>query len=241
MAQYTTLLRSVCETYAGLTESRGNNSVDGIIETARPYIFDFAYPCWTDAGKAELERLIISHYYMSEICCETVGLWKLYLKNKMHEIMPYYCELYKTTVLPFEKALTDTDSFEHVENEHSDTKTDTEVRRVDTNNTQSGKTWQKHSDTPQGAVTGLEDDTYLSSADKIEPGQIDDFWSESKVKDPKNQNVNNAGDYDTKITRIGKFGTASYSSLIKEYRETIIDIESLIIEECSDLFMKIWA
>ena len=240
MAQYTTILRSVCETYAGMSESRGNASVDGIIETARPFIFDFSYPCWSESGKAELERLIISHYYMSEICCETVGLWKLYLKNKMREIMPYYCELYATTQAQFDP-LTDTDSFERVDNQHNDTKTDSETRRTETNNTQSGKTWTKHSDTPQGAVTGLEDDTYLSSADKIEPGQIDDFWSESYVKDPKTQNVKNNGDYWTEIKRTGKHGTQSYQSLIKEWREILIDIESLIIEECSDLFMGIWA
>ena len=237
MAQYTTLLRTICESYAGLSESRGNASVDGIIEAARPKIFDFTYPCWSEEGREELERLFLSHYYMREICCETVGLWKLFLKNKMRDIMPNYVELYKTTVAEF-NPLWDTDSFEHVINEHNDTKTDTEHRQNDGYNKQSGETWTKHSDTPQGGIDGLVDDEYMSSAEKIEPGQRDDFENHSRVL---SGNVKNNGDYDNKIYRTGKFGTQSYQSLIKEWRENIIDIESMIIEECSDLFFGLWA
>lgn len=41
-------------------------------------------------------------------------------------------------------------------------------------------------------------------------------------------------------TVIGKSSGASYSKLLQEYRETMLNIDMLIIDELSDLFMNIW-
>ena len=43
MSKYTTELRFICETYAGESSSKGYNSVEEIIELARPKLFDFPY------------------------------------------------------------------------------------------------------------------------------------------------------------------------------------------------------
>lgn len=45
-------------------------------------------------------------------------------------------------------------------------------------------------------------------------------------------------EYITKIT--GKNGGKSYASMVMEYRDTLINIDSMIIEELEDLFMQIW-
>lgn len=55
------------------------------------------YPIWNEDHREELNKKIINHYYLREIGQETPGLFKHYLNAKMNEIMPYYCELYKTT------------------------------------------------------------------------------------------------------------------------------------------------
>ena len=39
---------------------------------------------------------------------------------------------------------------------------------------------------------------------------------------------------------IGKTGGTSYSRLLAEYRETFLNIDMLIIEDLSDLFMQLW-
>lgn len=38
----------------------------------------------------------------------------------------------------------------------------------------------------------------------------------------------------------GKMGTASYAKMITEYRQTMLNIDMLIIEELNDLFMGLW-
>lgn len=101
MAKYTTEIRSICEHYAGLTESTGFEDVDEIIEKARSKIFQ-NYPIFNENHRAELEHKILKHYYMREIGFETAGLFKLFLNERMAEIMPYYNKLYESETFEFD-------------------------------------------------------------------------------------------------------------------------------------------
>lgn len=101
MAKYTTEIRSICEHYAGLTESTGFEDVDEIIEKSRSKIFQ-NYPIFNENHRAELEHKILKHYYMREIGFETVGLFKLFLNERMAEIMPYYNKLYESETFEFD-------------------------------------------------------------------------------------------------------------------------------------------
>ena len=53
-----------------------------------------------------------------------------------------------------------------------------------------------------------------------------------------NTTINNTEDYIETVT--GKQGTQSYSSMIREYRESLINIDMMIIKELEELFMGIW-
>ena len=100
MSKYTTEVRYICEHYAGLNESTGFEDVDEIVEKARHKIFS-NYPIFDENHRAELEKKILKHYYTREIGFETVGLFKLYLNNRMTEIMPYYNKLYESETFEF--------------------------------------------------------------------------------------------------------------------------------------------
>lgn len=101
MSKYTTEVRYICESNAGLTESKGYNDVENIIANSRTSIFDFNYPIYDEDYRSVLETKILKHYYTREIGLETVGLWKLKLNTKMNEIMPYYNQLYKSALIEF--------------------------------------------------------------------------------------------------------------------------------------------
>lgn len=101
MSKYTTEVRFICESLAGELESQGNSKVKEIIENARVKIFDFDYPIYDSEYKGVLETKILRHFYTREIGAETYGLWKMWLETKMNEIMPYYNQLYKSTLLDF--------------------------------------------------------------------------------------------------------------------------------------------
>lgn len=72
------------------------------IKTAAPKIFDFYFPIWDDAHRNELQEKIIRRYINREIGLETYGLWKLYLCDRMNNIMPYYNDLAKSLNLKYD-------------------------------------------------------------------------------------------------------------------------------------------
>jgi hypothetical protein len=208
---YTTELRYICESYAGLTESAGYNNIENVIKKALPKIFDFDFPIFDEDYRTVIETKIIKHYYTREISEETVGLWKLRLNTKMNEIMPYYNQLYKAWSVDF-NPLYDTDiTTEHtLDNESTQTTT--------------GKSTDRFSDTPQGSLQNIENNTYLSNATIVDSNA--------------SGTSNSTDEYLEKIT--GKRGSMSYSKMLDEYRESLINIDSMIIVDLKDLFFKLW-
>lgn len=91
MSKYTTQIRYVVEMY-----SDPHSPMSKRIEEATHAIFNFDYPIWSLEYKKILEKKILMHYFNKEICFETLGLWKLYLEERLNLIMPYYNEIYTT-------------------------------------------------------------------------------------------------------------------------------------------------
>lgn len=102
MSNYTTQVRWICESKSGFTpEQLMNKTVDEVIEASRSNVFNFTYPIYDQAYKPVLESLILNHFYVREIGQETVGLWQLFLKNRLREIMPYYNKLYESALIEY--------------------------------------------------------------------------------------------------------------------------------------------
>ena len=116
MSNFTTQVRYLCESFGG--EAHGVREIDNQIKRANRTIFDFDYPIFDNSYKEELELKIIRHYYMREIGAETFGLWQLYLCDKMNEIMPYYNQLYTSTLLKLEPLINLSTSNVGTENEN---------------------------------------------------------------------------------------------------------------------------
>lgn len=101
MSKYSTEVRFICESLAGYIEQQGYGSVDDILNTAAPLVFDFDFPIFDEDYRLGLEKKILKHFYTREICAETVGLWKLWLNERMNLIMPYYNKLYESELIEF--------------------------------------------------------------------------------------------------------------------------------------------
>ena len=241
MSKYTTEVRYICEYYNDLAESAGYDDVDDIISNARDDIFD-SFPIYDEAYRPVLESKILKHYYTREICAETIGLWKLWLNTRMNEIMPYYNKLYESALLKF-NPLYDVDvSRTHIRNENSNNENESHTGSTATGST-SGNTssTDKYSDTPQGGLGGfsnVENNLYLTNARIVGENRSDDSTNvESSDGHSKGKNVTTE-DYIERVR--GKQGTNTYSSLLKEYRSTLLNIDKMIIDELADLFFGIW-
>lgn len=227
MSKYTTEVRFICENYAGYDESVGYNDVEHVIDSARSKIFDFTYPIFSNSYKKTLETKILKHYYTREIGFETVGLWKLKLNMKMNEIMPYYNKLYESELLEF-------DPFNDVNKTVTHQGTDSGKSSVDSKVVAEtdAEDWNLFSDTPQGGVTGVDDETYLTNATKV---TNDDTVTTTTDTDEAHANEN---EWTEVVT--GKQGTASYAKMLEELRNTFLNIDMMIIKDLAPLFMGIY-
>ena len=61
---------------------------------------------------------------------------------------------------------------------------------------------------------------------------------ESSGSGTSTENVNSTDKYIETV--IGKQGTESYSSMLMKFRETFLNIDMMIIEDCSDCFFTLW-
>lgn len=235
MSKYTTQVRFICESKSGLELSGSSADVDNIITSSWNKIFTTKTPFFDEAYRSVLCSKILKHYYMREICCETVGTWALWMNTRLEEIMPYYNQLYESAKIEF-NPMHDVD----INRTHNRTNTEKSNSNRNSENNSSGTTntttKDLYSDTPQGAITGLENENYLTNARKI--SEENNFTSTSNSKDDITADSNNEENYDEKVS--GKQGTESYSSLLNKFRETFLNIDMMVISEFEDLFFGLW-
>ena len=282
MSKYTTEVRFICEEKAGLLESVGYTSIDNVLNTAIPKIFDFPYPIFDENYRRVLEKKILKHYYTREISEESYGLWKLRLDTKLNEIMPYYNKLYNSELLEFNPLYTvnltrdkntDFDSTRTgTENITDSTDTTNTGNYSDTKNSENDLTgnvsfegdnsntnWDLYSDTPQGNITGIEDVTYLTTAKK----NSDEGSSTSSQDNTQHTegsesttgttssttNVDytrSKGDSDVLNTtedyleHVVGYEGSSASKLLKDFRETFLNIDMMVINDLEELFFQLW-
>lgn len=256
MSKYTTEVRYICENAYGLSESKGESSVNKIIAGSWEKIFDNTWEIFDEAYRSKLCCKILKHYYLREICSETVGIWRMWLNQRMNEIMPYYNQLYKSAQISFEP-FKDIDYTRNYTKDTTGTITDDGTnKRTDNLNSlrtdnlvenNNGTDTNRYSDTPQGGLDGIENNTYLTNA------SIDD--TENTRKNTGTQTVANTGtqnyDIDNKKTTDmndsytenvkGKSNSGkSYAEMLMEYRKTFLNIDMQIIDELKDLFFNLW-
>ncbi len=239
MSKYTTLVRTICENNSGLNESVGLNGVNEVLEKSWDKIFDSSFPIFDESYRKTLCMKILSHFYMREICCETVGLWKLWLNQKMYEIMPYYNKLYESELLRVEP-FNDVD-YTRTGNRTSADDEETNGNRngkSDRNASNSSNGKELFSDTPQGGLSGVVSMNYLTNATISEDTSngTDSVNNSDTYTENKNRNGNE--NYSENVK--GKMNTKSYSSLLKEYRESFLNIDMQIISELEELFFGLW-
>ncbi len=181
---------------------------------------------------------------------------------------------------------TTTSNTDKITNTHKDKSTTTKSGTDETNanssttftanqtTDRSGTDYNLYSDTPQGSLTGVENQTYLTDARKITNTGKDTAVNTSKstagdttttntsedttsnrdttetidktssgtanvTGSSKNEEINATSENYTEIIK-GKTSSASYSKMLEEFRETLLNIDVMVIDEFSELFMLLW-
>ena len=198
-------------------------------------LFDFEYDFYEESKKEQFEQKFIDYFYMREIEHATAEEFKHELRTKLNLIAPYYKQLYETELKSkniefllnkdlketfIREVESDTESLSNFNNESNGK---TKVETLSTTN-----------DTPQNRVDDL--DKYISSASK------DKNTSDTSSSDNGSsisQNSNTAKEETTLISK-GNIGTTSSAQLLRDWRDVLINIDMMILEECEELFFKLF-
>ena len=184
--------------------------------------------------------------------------------------MPYYNQLYKSQLLEFNPLYThdltragnkstegDNSGTENTTSNRdtvSADRDDIDTTRSTAENVQTAEVSRdKYSDTPQGTLTNIENDTYLTNARKV----TDDTTENTHRTETENQDITRSkrvdDDLDERKTSTNEFtNTEQYlehiygymnrdaSELLLKYRKTFLNIDLQIIDELEDLFLHLW-
>ena len=194
-------------------------------------IFNFDYDFYTDNEyiKQSFESKFIDRYMFNEIGFETVTRFKHFLKERLNSIAPYYKQLYQTELesknikFLLNKDLTET--FERViENDGNNS---TDMLSNDNGTQKSKESYLENGNADlglnEGNLTGVSETSQNNTSNGSTSTNYENNQSEK-----------------TKLVSQGNIGVTSSAELLKQWREVLINIDNMIIEECSDLFMTIY-
>lgn len=219
--------------------------------------FDFGlqdYPIFDKSHREELNKKILEEYEMEEIGQETSALFKFYLNRNMSKIMPYYNKLYEADAIKYNFAdqydlkeeLTHEGS--RNENENRDitgTTTNTGNSSSETeseaNGNSNGNNVNIVSRPPQNQITisDIENGVYASNAsyDKDNSNTVNtsnsSITGNTSSTTGMENNINGAktgsDEYTDSRRKHGRDKTMT--ALIQEYKDTIINIDRMIVED----------
>ncbi len=181
-------------------------------------LFDFDYPIADATWKKEFEQLFIDYFYFHEIGTETIDSFKHNLRTRLNLIMPYYNELYMSKLMDIHPLLT-----QRIEETFTDNTTLQDNRTIN--------------------VTGSYEDNFTST----DYPQTSNIETDIPTSRTKNTNTNNSkssfGGGQTTIKDYSKViegFTGNQNELLKSYRENIININKMVIDELKTLFILVY-
>ena len=201
--------------------------------------FDFQmtqYPIFDENYRETLNHNILYHYYENEIGFETAPLFRLYLNQKLNEIMPYYNELYKAQrkIIDENLLLNNVNITEKLQGSN------TTQSSSQSNSTNNGTSNNKNlfQDTPQGQIsqTDIDNQTWATNL------TLDKNTTNNTINDTSS----NSGSANTNATNtylktiIGNNGGKFNIDILKDIQNNLMNIDLMIINDLSELFMQIF-
>lgn len=193
------------------------------IKTLQDNNFDFGlnnYPIFDENYRATLNNNILNYYFESEIGVETPALFKKLLNDRMQLIMNKYNVMYKA-----QKELLEHDLLNNVNlrEEYSGNSTS------ESESSGTGKNRRLYQDTPQGKIN-------MSDLDVQEAYATDYTIDQSNTDNTINDNSTSG--YIKTIT--GNNGNMYAIDVYNKFVSSFQNVDQLIIDELSDLFMGIF-
>lgn len=193
------------------------------IRTLQENGFDFglrSYTIFDESYRGILNKNILNYYFESEIGVETPALFKKLLNDRMQLIMNKYNVMYKAQAELLEQDLLNNVNL--IEEYSGNSSSESESSGT-------GNSRRLYQDTPQGKI-------YMNDLDTNQVYATD--YTIDKNDTTNNINDNSTSGYLKRIT--GNNGNQYAVDVFNKYIASFQNIDQLIINELSDLFMGIF-
>ena len=185
------------------------------------------YPIFEETHRKILNDKIIRHYYTREIAAETVARWRMFVRDAMHLIMPYYNQLYESELLALGMEPLGDRNLSHTEHAWGT------AENMGSGTTESSTDTQNvYQDTPSSQMIP-------DQVKSLEYATNATFDTERANGKASNEST---GSYDNMVQRDETGYSRPQSELLKLYRETFLNIDNDIVHdrELAQCFMTIW-
>ena len=189
-------------------------------------LFDFPYNLYDNDLKPWFEEKFYQHFMFYEIGFDTIGMFKQRLMSKLNDIFPYDKQLYETEIrskgidFMLNKDLKESYVRELTSNSNSNQESNITSNNLST----AGQL------TPSLIANSEKIDKFMDTAQK-------DTGTSNSISSGES-NGNSREEYT--LTSQGNIGITSSAELLTKWRETLLNIDLMIFEECNDLFMQIF-
>lgn len=185
-----------------------------------------SYPIYDEAHRADLNTKIIQHYWNREIGVESVDMFTFNLRRMMNEIMPFYNKLFFSETLKFDPL--STINLTTTSKNNTDQVSDTNSSSLSDADSTSDSS-AVASDTPQTFLSRSED--YATGANIARSKGL------SKATASELAKATAVVKSDGESLMSGYQGVAS--DLLMRYRDSILNIDLMIVTELHTLFMLV--
>lgn len=233
---------------ADYTLTLGNLIARGYDTDEKLHLSARYYPIFSESYRAKLNEKIVAHYALREIGSETPQMFAFYLGRTMREQMDYYNQLYLSAQREFDPFVTS-----DIRQEMDSTST----------NESSGKSSgaQSNQSTANSTSDTTSDNSAMTFNSEFPQTRIDDFrkFATSASQTDSTGNTHTATRQDSTATATSTSNTdyahssdkgnsmshtigtsGSQSQLLTDWRNTMLNIDLMVINSLDDLFMGVW-
>lgn len=203
-------------------------------------LFSFEYDFYEPMFKKQFENKFMDHYRYYEIGFETIERFQRQLMSKLNMIMPYYRQLYITELKSknidylVNKDLKETTERTLSSNDESIMNSIVNSLTKNTNSSTSDNTHKEsvlnniNAEISQSKLTGITSDITEDSGSAT-----------TDMNDTSNSTTTNNSTVTERVEYLshGNIGVTSSAELLQKWREVLINIDEMIIDECYDLFL----
>lgn len=239
---------AIKDSMADYTLTLGNLIDRGFDTDEKLHLSAQYYPIFDEAYRAKLNEKIVAHYALREIGSETPQMFVFYLGRTMREQMDYFNQLYTSARKKFDPFITsdikqsmDSTSINESSGKSSGTQSNESTAHSTSDTKSDNSSMTFNSEFPQTRIDDFR--KFATSASQTDStGDTHTSTSQDSTATATSQsNTDYAHSSDKGNSVSHTIGTSgSQSQLLTDWRNTMLNIDMMVIDSLEDLFMGVW-